>query len=65
MGSEVVRTWFGRGSDVVRMWVGRVLRSGADSLAELKGKWFPAKLCILKQGEFIKIGDSHKSVRLL
>ena len=41
-GSDVVRTWFGRGSDVVRMWFGRVFGSGADSLAEVKGKWFPA-----------------------
>ena len=52
-GSDVVRMWFGRGSDVVqmcfrcgsgvgRMWFGRVFGSGADSLAEAKGKWFPA-----------------------
>ena len=33
---------FGRGSDVVRTWFGRVFGSGADSLAEVKGKWFPA-----------------------
>ena len=33
---------FGRGSDVVRMWFGRVFGSGADSLAKVKGKWFPA-----------------------
>ena len=41
-GSDVVRMWFGRGSDVVRTWFGRVFGSGADSLAEVKGKWFPA-----------------------
>ena len=40
--SDVVRTWFGCGSDVVRMWFGCVFGSGADSLAEVKGKWFPA-----------------------
>ena len=33
-GSDVVRRWFGGGSDVFRI--------GADSLAEVKGKWFPA-----------------------
>ena len=36
--------WFGCGSDVVRtcfrMWLGRVFGSGADSLAEVKGKCF-------------------------
>ena len=40
--------WFGRGSDVVRMcfrrWLGCVFGSGADGLAEAKGKWFPALL---------------------
>ena len=41
-GSDVVRTWFGRGSDVVRTWFGRVFSSGADRLAEVEGKWFPA-----------------------
>ena len=41
-GSDVVRTWFGRGSDVVQMWFGHVFGSGADSLAEVKGKWFAA-----------------------
>ena len=49
-GSDVVWTWFGCGSDVVRMWFGcgserwlrRVFGSGADILAEVKGKWFPA-----------------------
>ena len=25
-----------------RRWLGRVFGSGADSLAEVKGKWFPA-----------------------
>ena len=24
------------------MWLGHVFGSGADSLAEVKGKWFPA-----------------------
>ena len=42
-GSAVAQTWFGRGSDVGRMWFGRVSGSGADSLAEVKGKWFPAR----------------------
>ena len=41
-GSDVVRTWFGRGLDVGRRWLGRVCEAGADSLAEVKGKWFPA-----------------------
>ena len=41
-GSDVVRTWFGRGSDVGRRWLGRVFGSGTDTLAEAKGKWFPA-----------------------
>ena len=45
-GSDVVRMWFGCGSDVfsdvVRMWLRHVFGSGADSLAEVKGKWFPA-----------------------
>ena len=45
-GSDVVRTWFGCGSDVVRTWFGRVFGSGADSLAEVKGKWFPAIPCL-------------------
>ena len=34
--------WFGCGSDVGRRWLGRVFGSGADSLAEVKGKWLPA-----------------------
>ena len=34
--------WFGRSSEVFRRWLGRAFRSGADSLAEVKGKWFPA-----------------------
>ena len=41
-GSGVVRMWFRRGSEVARRWLGRVFGSGADSLAEVKGKWFPA-----------------------
>ena len=41
-GSDAVRTWFGCGSDVVRTWFGSVFGSGADSLAEVKGKWLPA-----------------------
>ena len=44
-GSDVVRMWFGCGSDVVRMWLGRVCGSGADNLAGVKGKWFPATTC--------------------
>ena len=43
-GSDVVRTWFGCGSDVLWTWFGRVFGSGADSLAKVKGKWFPASL---------------------
>ena len=43
-GLDAVRMWFGCGSDVVRtcfrMWLGRVFGSGADGLAEVKGKWF-------------------------
>ena len=50
-GSHVVRMWFGCGSGVGRMWFGRVFGSGADSLAEVKGKWFPAReLGFLKTG---------------
>ena len=41
-GADVVRMWFGCGSGVGRMWFGLVFGSGADSLAEVKGKWFPA-----------------------
>ena len=40
-GSDVARMWFGCGSDVVGTWLGRVFGSGRDSLAEVKGKWFP------------------------
>ena len=36
-GSEM---WFVGGLDVVRRWLGRVFRSGADSLAEVKGSGF-------------------------
>ena len=39
--SDLVRTWFGRGSEVACRWLGRVFGSGADGLAEVKGKWFP------------------------
>ena len=42
-GSDVVRTWFGRGLEVGRIWLGCVFGSGADSLAEVKGKWFAAR----------------------
>ena len=45
-GSDMVWTRFGRGSDVARTWLGRVFGrvfgSGANRLAEVKGKWFPA-----------------------
>ena len=45
-GSDVVRTWFGRGSDVGRRWLGLVFGSGANSLAEVKGKC-PALLTVI------------------
>ena len=54
-GSDAVRTWFGCGLDVVRTWFGRVFGSGADSLAEVKGKWFPAKALIFLSLLFWKI----------
>ena len=38
----MVWTCFGRGSDVGWRWLGRVFGSGADSVAEVWGKWFPA-----------------------
>ena len=41
-GSDVVRMWSGCGSEMGRRWVGGVCGSGADSLAEVKGKWLPA-----------------------
>ena len=48
-GSDVVRMWLGHGSDVAWMWlgcgsdvVGRVFGCGRQSLAEVKGKRFPA-----------------------
>ena len=34
----MVQPWFGCGADVGRRWLGRVLRPGADSLAEVEGK---------------------------
>ena len=41
--------WFGGGSDVVWMWFGGgVFGSGADNLAQVKGKWFPATTCKLR-----------------
>ena len=49
-GSDVVWTWLGHGSDVGRRWLGRVFRSGADSLAEVKGKWFPAGFSSFSRG---------------
>ena len=55
-GSDVVRMRFGCGSDVGWRWFGRVLRSGADSLDEGKGKCFPIwsifqghRLCLLRE----------------
>ena len=44
----MVRTWFGCVSDVVRRWLGCVFGPDADSLAEVKGKWFPAGLSVLR-----------------
>ena len=48
-GSDVVRMWFGCGSGVGRMWFGRVFGSGADSLAEVKGRWFPASVHLISE----------------
>ena len=36
------RIGFGCGSDAIRTWLRRVFGSGADGLAEVKGKWLPA-----------------------
>ena len=41
-GSDVARTWLGCGLDVARVSLGRVSRCGSKSLAEVKGKRFPA-----------------------
>ena len=49
---DVVRMWFGCGSDVARMWLGRVFRCGRKSLAEVKGKRFPAALIDLENVKF-------------
>ena len=40
-GSDAVRMRLGCGSDVGWMWLGRVFGSDVDSLAEVKGTWFP------------------------
>ena len=61
--SDVVRVWFGRGSHVVRMWFGcdldvgqrwlrRVFGYSADSLAQVKGKWFPAPVRVREKPSF-------------
>ena len=41
-GSDMAQLWLGCGSDMARMWLGRVFGCDRKSLAEVKGKRFPA-----------------------